>query len=199
MPKIILEELNKKGESKKESEELVKKIPELENKNYKMDIDKDMSVEEKLKNWRIKQKDHNGVVYLRKDLNPEEKDFDKKAYVWEYFEGVFDEYKGEQQLNRVAVVKLWLVDKLPKNYEEFEKIIFNKNNYEKFIHKYFPNNDESMLKAWNIHTKKLGLFRDRVHCWLWDNDNVIIARHRIFHDYSRHPHFGFSVRLLKSA
>lgn len=115
---------NKKDISDNESSALVipqdveqaKEIPELERENYK--IDTEMSVTEKLKNWRTKEIDNNGIVFLRKQLWG-------NAYVCEYLEWVPSPYIWEQKFNFFAVSQLWLRSKCMRDKYAFKKILEN--------------------------------------------------------------------------
>ncbi len=181
--------------------EQVEKLPELETENYK--IDTHLSTEEKLQNWRTKETDPNGVVYLQKDLTPEEMDLEKKAYVREYLEQVVEEYIWEQKFNGFAVDKLWLRSCMVKDYETFEKIRDsrvkeNKSNHLWFMQKYFSKNGKLMLSGYrNSNGKDFYNIGQRGRCRLWDGSNVVLYIDDMEH-YDYNPRFGFSVRKIKA-
>lgn len=133
-------------EIKQEYKEMVEKVPELEHENYK--IDKDMSIEEKLQNWRKIIKNFPMDIYYdwssqkqtQIKTNVLQKDLGNNACVWEYLESddycLPKKYIGEQKFNREAAEKLWLLNKIPKDYQEFEKIIWPHNTEKHLIRSY---------------------------------------------------------------
>jgi hypothetical protein len=183
----------------------VEKLPELETENHKIDIN--FSTEDKLQNWRTKETDTNGIIYLKKDLWWD-------AYVREYLEWVDKEYVWEQKFNRAAVNAVsWLKDKLPKNYEQFEKIMrksekirwenysekIRLENHQDFMQKYFSKNGKLMLSGHrNPHNEKFCDIHGIESCRLWDATDVDLGKCDTDH-YDTDPRFGFSIRLLKSA
>ncbi len=105
-----------KERNSSENRELGEETPQLESNNYK--IDTEMSVKEKLKNWRTKERDSNGIVFLRKDLWG-------SAYVCEYLQWVPSLYIWEQKFNFFAVSQLWLRSKCMRDKYTFKKILEN--------------------------------------------------------------------------
>jgi len=195
---LLFQELSKRKNSENTSSVEKEKTSELEKKNYK--IDKNMSVEEKIKNWWEQEKDVKAYIDgVEKEITVLKKDLWNDAFVREYMDdGVMPkEYVGQQKFNRAAVEKLWLANRLPKNYEEFRKIIWDDHN--NFIKKYFSKNGKPLLSGcWSPHNKGFGSIGKRENCWLWDGDNVEVNKSHITHN-NYNPRFGFSVRLLKSA
>lgn len=103
---------------------------ELQDRNYK--IDKNMSLDKKLKHWWKKITGFHSnsaqveegcpIVLLKKDLWG-------GAYVREYLEWVPKEYIWEQKFNRAAVSALWLRDRLPSVEEFHLRYIRNKSKF----------------------------------------------------------------------
>lgn len=190
---IILISLSEDFLGNKKQAEVLSEIPELENENYK--IDEHLSVEEKLKSWRTKEIDFHWIIYLQKDLSPEQRYKDDKAYVREYLEWVDKECIWEQKFNREAVKKLWLVNKLPKNFKEFKKIRWN--NHQDFVNKYFSKNNKSLFSGyWNRGAKWFFDVGDKEHCWLSNGRHVLIDKKDITY-YGNNHCFGHSIRLVK--
>lgn len=217
-------------EMKQESREIAEKIPELEYTNYK--IDENMTIEEKLQNWRKKEENVLiNIFYNWRYKYPSqikttvlEKDLGNNAYVWEYLDGLPRKYVGEQKFNREAVKKLWLVDKLPKNYQEFEKIVWPHKaerrvsgsvvwhsrleeyytpEYKNFLQKYFSKNGNIVFSGFRMHKPKN--ITNWIHfshlalleiLFLWDGSLVDIAE-----DYmcleKDHRGWGYSLRFVK--
>ncbi len=173
--------------------ELAKKYPKLEAENYK--IDTDFSTEEKLQHWWTEEIDENWIDYLQKHLW-------WKAYVQEYLGWVDKEYIWEQKFNGFAADLLWLRDKMPKDYEEFKKIVDkwikeNNSNYEWFMKRYFSKNGKLMLSGyWNSDDKEFDSIGNREYCWLWDGRNVVLGEDSMGRDGGS-SRFGFSVRLVE--
>lgn len=189
----IIFSLSEEFLSNKRAPEIITGVPEIESENYK--IDKNLSVEEKLKNWWTKEKDSSGIIYLQKDLSPEQQYKDNKAYVREYLEWVDKEYIWEQKFNREAVKKLWLVNKLPKNFKEFKKIRWN--NHQNFVNEYFSKNNKPLLSGyWNRGGKWFFHIGDKEHCWLSNGRSVEINKKNITY-YGNNHCFGYSLRLVK--
>lgn len=170
--------------------ESVEKIPQLETENYK--IDKDMSVEEKLKNWRTKEIDANGIVYLEKNLS-----YGYDAYVWEYLEWVDNELIWEQKFTWNAIARIpWLWKKMPKDYEQFLKIIGN--DYQDFIKKNFSKNGKLMLSGmWHPGNKAFTEIGERDWIWLWSGNNISLSKFGSFHYGLKGSMIGYSVRCIK--
>ncbi len=99
----------------------VKKTPQLENENYK--IDQYTTLEAKLHLGWEKEVDFNGIVFLKKDLW-------NGAYVIEYLEWVDKEYIWEQKFNIHAIDKLWLRSKCMRDNDEVEIILGNLSKYD---------------------------------------------------------------------
>lgn len=153
--------------------------------------------------WRKKEKDFHGVIYIQKDLTPEETNPDKKAYVKEFIEWVENEFIGAQKFNLAAIDKLWLRNKLFQNYEEFTKYIDqrknkNKSNNQWFLKKYFSKDNKIVLSGyWNPIIDMFYGMGKLSGFWLWDGSNVSLHNHFIL-NVEHNPNFCFSVRLKKS-
>lgn len=186
----ILRVLWKDASSK--SLEAMDDIPELESENYK--IDKHLSVKQKLKKWWTRKKDPNGIEYLCKNLH---KNF-LSLWLWEvreYLSWVDPEFIWEQKFNPAAAQELWLKDKLPANYKEFEKMRWD--NHQDFMQKYFYKNGKLMLSGYRDANRKKFFDIDRwENLLLWDGFNVAISSNSIGREYYN-PLFGSSIRLVK--
>jgi len=188
--KIILEEFQKKNKSVEQT------VFKLEIENYK--IDKELTLEQKLNQWRTKETNVHNHTFLQKYLWND-------AYVWEFLEWnwIKNEGKGEQKFNRKAVEFLWLKDKLPKNYEEFIKIRWGYN--QRFIQEYFTKKDKAILTWFFSPVQPYRHFHDfgiLEYCWLWDGNAIEINNEWCVEFLTPghagcSPHFGLSVRLCK--
>lgn len=177
--------------------ESTEKLPELESENYK--IDKDMSIEQKLQNWRkwiIQSHSLDHTDYIQKDITPWEKNPKKKAYVWEAVRSfpLDNPLNWEQKFNLAAIRKLWLVDKMPKDLEELEKIIGW--NYLMFMQKNFPKYTGS-VSFWPW-LKKASYYLGGQHEYLllWNGDTILLGNFNICSTH-RYPSDWWAVRLLK--
>lgn len=217
--KNILQVLKNQDEVKK-AKESTEKLPELEKKNFKIDLGLSSNQRESfglslgihtkhsesLKIWKSitlsdgsvmsMEKDSNGVVYLQKDLTPEESDKNKKAYIREMISGVDDIYIYEQKFNLAAVDRLWLRNRIIKNYYEFSKIKWDMSDMS-FVDKYFSKNENPLLSGfWHPDTKEFCYINERESCWLWNGCSLEIGRNAISHN-DCHPLYGYSVRTVK--
>ncbi len=193
--------------SKEESKEILEKNLELEEDNYK--IDKEMSVEEKVRNWweRIDNidsiiKDYRWwkkISVLRKNLTPNEKDEKNKAFVREYIDdwSIPKEYVGEQKFNRFAVERLWLIDRLPKNIEELNKIQWNIKNTT-FLNKYFSKNNKPLFSGyWESSIKVFINIWWGNRCRFWNGGSIEFEKDGSIIRRKEHYQIGLSVRLVK--
>ena len=192
------EEYGEKSEKKESKEKM--KTPELEKDNHK--IDKELSVDEKLKkgwkkekttayiNWTEKK-----VTVLKKQIEGSQKD----AFVREYLDdGVMPKHLvWEQLFNRYAVLNLWLEKRLP-SYEQMETIRWGQENHSKFLKDNFQKNGENIFPGYrHPHTKTFNNVGTRTDCWLSGGHNIGIHKDDMSHDNTHH-NYGFSLRFLKN-
>lgn len=173
--------LNNTEPENSESSEIIDEVPELESENYKIDIH--LSVEEKLQNWRIKEIDTNGIVFLRKDLW-------WSAYVCEYLEWIPSLYIWEQKFNFFAVSKLWLKSKCMKDKEEAEENLWNLSK---------PDIEKKHKLSGRYNSKENTI--EDINCWnnyrLGDWNLVWISENfEIFYS-GDHSNTAHSLRLVK--
>lgn len=193
--------------------ESARKIPQLEDEDYK--IDKNMSHKEKLepKNWREEEEVMINMGWVEKKMILLKKDVWNKWYVREYPDdwSIPKEFRGVQKFNRNAIKSLWLINRLPRNYKEFANIIRrNTEEKSKVYESYDPLKDDNFNLSGRInplsgHRLDQTKIQD-VNIWgyyrLWNGNSAEINTDKEQHNFSSStfsPSFGCSLRLKKVA
>jgi len=222
---IVVEKKARLTSNLKDSKEFVEKIPEIDKFNYKIDLGLSTEQRESLEIGQsinlpdgivLKEKDENGVVYLKKDLNPKEKNSKKKAYIWEIVSGMDSTYTGHQKFNSIhigeqkfnisAVDILWLKNNMIEDEDVFKKIMYQWNKKNNSNRRWFIKEFFIYSGYLNTYFKKLSEIGNTERILLWNNSRICIDKDKKQINYCNNltsdgkdflP-FGFSVRCVKN-